>query len=361
MNGKPYPSSPADAYAWANSYETSKNYIAKINGDRARKAQYLNLFCGWTNLNPDQLVLLKLNPDPTHYDDAEKLLDRFATDYLDLPESSRWNVCNTVRGFYSRNRHRLEKAGEIEYVPKKTQRVHSKQERFDLYQACYNPRDKSLIMVSTCSAIALDTLCHLRFDMFESDWMRQDIPHISIDGEFLKGHGKGKYRGTRQETFVTPECKKVIVEYREWYSKTFNYVWRKDDYVFLDIRQNISKRLDRFGVVAAIKNIKDRTNVRFGIHDGRRIVNTALQNAECDPNWIQMAMGRKVPGNKNPYTKPNIEQLRSKYRKALPELEFLGVGFKSESDVEWTEQEKKEIRLMLKAFATGNAQLVDKP
>lgn len=356
MHGKPYPTKPAEALEWANSFETSKNYLAKINGDKARKAQYLNLYCIWANLNPEELILLKMNPDPNHYVDAEKLLDRFATSSIDLPESSRWNVSNTVRGFFTKNYHRLEQAGKIEYVTQKTQHTPSKHERFDLYRSCYHPRDKALIMVPLCSAIALDTLSHLSYSMFENDWLRQDIPHISISGEFLKGHGKGKYRGTRQETFITPECKRTLIEYREWYTKTFNYVWHRDDYVFLDIRQNIGKRLDRFGIVAAVRDVKDRANLSFGVHDGRRVVQTALENAGCPPNWVKKIKGRKVSGEESPYSKPCIEQLRAKYREALGELEFLGAGFKSDS-VGLTDEEIKIAKTFVDLIKSGDFEL----
>ena len=357
MHGKPYPINPADALTWANQYETATRYLAKINGDKPRKAQYLWVYCNYAKLSPDELINLKLNRDPTHYDDAEKLLDRFATSAYNIPESSRWNICNTVRGFYSRNRHRLEQAGDIEYVPKRTQKKPSKMERFSLYQACYNPRDRALILMSNCSAIALDTLHYLRFDMFEEDWVNCDIPHISIDGAYLKGHGKGKYRGVRQETFLTPEAKRDLIAYREWYSRLFGHVWRSDSHVFLDIRDHIGRGLGYSGIVAVVKDVSKRAGVRFGVHDGRRVLNTALQDVECDPNWIQMAMGRKIVGNKSPYTKPNIEQLRSKYRKALGELEFLGTGFGVANDG-LTEEEKLELRRFLKGIKEGKLRVV---
>jgi hypothetical protein len=65
-----------------------------------------------------------------------------------------------------------------------------------------------------------------------------------------------------------------------------------------------------------------------------------------------MAMGRKVPGNKNPYTKPNIEQLRSKFKKALPELEFLGAGF-GESKPQLSDKDLDDLRALLHAARGG--------
>ena len=359
MRGKPYLIKPAEAFVWAQQFETAKRYLSKINAKKEVRAQYLYTYCDWAEKNPDALLQLKFNSDPNHFDDAENLLDRFVTDYDKMPESMVRGVSIVVRGFYSRNRRRLEKAGEVEYSPKKAQKKPSKQERFKLFQACYNPRDKVAITLPNCSAIALETLSHLRWDMFEHDWMQQDIPHISIDSEFLKGHGKGKYRGVRQETFCTPECKRLLIDYRGWYTKTFRYIWQDDDHVLLDVKDKIGGPLSYGGLANMIRIIAERAGVSFGIHDGRRVLNTALQDVECDPNWIQMAMGRKVPGNKNPYTKPNIEQLRSKFKKALPELEFLGVGFKNDSFADWTPEERQKLKKIVEWFEAG--ELVHKP
>jgi hypothetical protein len=40
------------------------------------------------------------------------------------------------------------------------------------------------------------------------------------------------------------------------------------------------------------------------------------------PNWARVLRGRKVAGSENPYSRPNIEQLRAKFKEAVPLLEF---------------------------------------
>jgi hypothetical protein len=59
--------------------------------------------------------------------------------------------------------------------------------------------------------IALEKLANLRWYHFEQDWIRQDIPHISVPGELIKGHGRGKFKGIRQEAFLTGEAKRGLV------------------------------------------------------------------------------------------------------------------------------------------------------
>ncbi len=54
-----YGVSPPNALLWAEGYESSRTYLAKVNGDRSRQAQYLYFYCSWAKLNPDEL-----SPEP---------------------------------------------------------------------------------------------------------------------------------------------------------------------------------------------------------------------------------------------------------------------------------------------------------
>lgn len=209
----------------------------------------------------------------------------------------------------------------MNYEQVRPQRFLSKSKRLDLYGACYNPRDRTLVCLATCSAIALETLSELRWSHFEEDWQAQEIPHISIPGELLKGHNKGKYRGIRQETFITPETKRELIKYRDYMTKRHGVLWNDDKHVFLSV-EGPCKPLAYQAVGNAILRVSKTAQVPFGAHDGRRIVETALENVSTPRNWIQKIKGRKVRGEDSPYSKPAIEQLRAKYREALPELEF---------------------------------------
>jgi hypothetical protein len=178
------------------------------------------------------------------------------------------------------------------------------------------------VCVATCSAIAIETMSRLQWSFFEENWIQQAIPHISIASEFLKGHGKGRYKGVRQETFLTPQAKRELLEYREYMTKQYGILWREEDYVFLSLEEPHDP-LTYGGLANTVVSIRKRAGVPFSIHDGRRIVETALENVSTPRNWIQKVKGRKVRGEDAPYSKPAIEQLRKKYREALPDLEFL--------------------------------------
>jgi hypothetical protein len=306
---------------WTEKYPTVLNYLSKINSYRERAATDLYLYCEWAEKNPDELLAMKSSFENL---EAEKLLDKFVYTKLKFPETRKWQITMKVRGFYRANYRSLaSSAGKMEYPPPKAQRVLSKEKRRKFFGNCYSPRDEALVMAASCTALALETLSLLRWYHFEENWEQQEIPHISVPPELLKGHGKGKYRGVRQETFLTPEAKTIFIKYREWFSKTFKHKWTEDDYVFLSTKRNIGEPITRNVMAVRMKRLSERSGVSWSIHDGRRIVQTALENVSTSSNWIKKVKGRKVSGEEAPYSKPLIEQLRAKYRLALEDLEFL--------------------------------------
>jgi hypothetical protein len=99
-------------------------------------------------------------------------------------------------------------------------------------------------------------------------------------------------------------------------------------------------------MAVTMKRLSERSGVQWSIHDGRRIVQKALESAGTSSNWIKKVKGRKVSGEESPYSKPNSEQLAKKYREALPELEFLNesnVNVKKLNELEHKLGEKDQV------------------
>ncbi len=310
---------------WAKNYQCLMNYLNTLNNRQSSAAMSIYHFCYWAKLDPDQLLALKSDFNNL---DAEKLLDSLANAEVNFPVKRKWHIAQCVRGFFRTNYRQLQSQSgrSMPYVPSESHAVPSKEMRLALFKACRNPRDQALVMVGTCSALALETLSLLSWSHFEEDWQKQEIPHISLPPEMVKGHGMGKYRGVRQETFVTPETKAILIEYRAWFSKTFNHAWTGEDHVFLSIKRNIGEPLSYRIIAKKATVLEQRANVDFTFHDSRRIAQTALENVGCPNNWIKKIKGRKVSGEEAPYSRPLIEQLRAKYKEALPDLEFLSQG-----------------------------------
>ena len=56
------------------------------------------------------------------------------------------------------------------------------------------------------TAITKETLSEIKWKHLEENWEKIDLPCINLPSELLKGHGRGKYKGVRQTTFLTPEA-----------------------------------------------------------------------------------------------------------------------------------------------------------
>jgi hypothetical protein len=140
----------------------------------------------------------------------------------------------------------------------------------------------------------------------------------------LKGHGRGKYAGVRQITFLTPESKRDLVNYKVWLEQKIGRKVTADDHIWLEtMRPYRPVSYDALGF--AIWQLSKRTGVPFSLHDGRRWVTTALEQVAISQNWARVLRGRKVAGAESPYSRPNIEALRAKFKEAVGLLEFTTV------------------------------------
>ncbi len=362
MRKQKYSITTTTVQPWINKHPAIQNYLKRLNSQKLETACNLHLYCTYTNKTPQQLLDLK-----HEYLDftAEKLLDNFAaTNPLNLPESKLHKTVMHVRAFYRVNYRQLQaEAGRIE-KPVSKERPIQKKEMLNqlLRQHCYNPRDKAIFLINTGSAVARETLAYLRWDMLEQNWETQKTPHLSISGEYIKGHGRGKYRDVRQETFLTPAAKQQLLYYRQWYSRCFNYSWQPNDHIFLHIKRHIGEPLNSYDIDRIFIWLKRRSGGTYNSHDGRRLIQTALENIRCPNNWIKKIKGRKCAGEEAPYSKPAIEQLRIKYQEALPEIDFTnttGTTHVSHGEYEKLKQRLNEVENILSALKQSQIELAN--
>jgi len=211
-------------------------------------------------------------------------------------------------------------AGRISASKVKPYSKPSKEDLRKLWNSGYNPRDRALISFVNCTAIARQSLTQVNFSHFEKNWREQEIPHISLPETIIKGKGVQRYQGVRQETFLTPEAKRDLVDYVEWMErKGFNF--DADSEVFRSIIKPYKAiSYQELGVIS--ERISKRAGIKFSWHDGRRFVETALEEARIHPNWCKKIRGRKVRGEESPYSRPKIAQLREAYKGAVQFLQF---------------------------------------
>ena len=302
---------------WAKNYPKVMTWLSKLQ-QQENKAWHLWLFCKTVGKDPNELLALKEDPRST---EAEVILDNFAANES-VKLSMRVYSAGTVRSFFKHNYRDLAKAsGVMTYIRQKPYRRHSKEELLKIYRSTQNPRDRALITFTWSTAVAKESLTVAQWSDLENDWEKQEIPHVGLPDIKVKGHGRGKWKGVEQHTFLTPEAKKDLVEYRDWLGQIKGVKVGSNDYIFVEVHPPY-KEMDYGSLGAVAVRLTKRSGVPFSWHDARRYVETALEETKINPNWARKIRGRKVRGEEAPYSRPAIEQLRAAFKEAVPLLEF---------------------------------------
>ncbi|MDH5782837.1 MAG: hypothetical protein OEZ35_04130 [Candidatus Bathyarchaeota archaeon] len=307
---------------WANRYlKVVNTWLAKLE-EESRKmwAFQLYRYCKTVVKTPDELLAMKKDKSST---EAEFLLDNFVAN-SPFTNSVTYNIASAVKSFYKYNYRSLERASGIVTLEKvKPYRRHSKEKLLKIYRSTQNPRDRALITFVWSTAIAKGSLTKIKWNHLEPDWEKQELPHISLPDKIIKGKGRGRYRGVEQHTFLTPEAKRDLMDYKDWFERTRGAKLKPDDPIFVDLRSGTKVKPignATLGQLAFV--LSNRSGIPFSWHDARRYVETALEEIRINPNWARKIRGRKVRGEEAPYSRPAIEQLRAKYKEAVHLLEF---------------------------------------
>jgi hypothetical protein len=309
---------------WANKISEVNLWISKLQV-KDKNALHLYQFCKWAKMTPTELLEMKKDPTQSDNNEAEKLLDAFvATEPVDLrmtKPAKKWTV-TAVRSFFRHNYCDLARAsGAMDLEKEKPYNKLSKEGLRKLWNYAYNPRDKALLTFACSTAIAKETLSEIKWKHLEDNWEKIELPCITLSSELLKGHGRGKYKGVQQITFLTPEAKRDLITYKGWIETKMGRNVTSEDHIFLQVRMPFKPAsYDILGW--EIWQLSKNAAIPFSLHDARRWVNTALEQIGISSNWARKIRGRKVRGEEAPYSQPAIEQLREKFREAVPLLEF---------------------------------------
>ena len=304
---------------WVPKYPEVNRWLNALQKKRFNAFQFYR-FCRWANKTPTELLALKDDPRSK---DAEILLDTFVSDEdSDFTNSVKVTMVTAVKSFFRHNYADLAKAsGAIQLEKVRPTNKPSKESLRKLWSWALNPRDKALITFVNSTALAKETLTNLRWSHLEENWESQELPCLNVPNELLKGHARGKYKGVRQITFLTPEAKRDLLTYREWIEQKLGRKVTPED----NIWRSVEAPYDPLHYVAlgkAIWQLKKNAGGTFSLHDARRYVNTALEEINISQNWARKIRGRKVRGEEAPYSQPALEQLRAKFKEAVPILEF---------------------------------------
>jgi len=319
-----------------------KRWLRKVESEYTRNnyVRQLIRYCEATRKTPPELVELKKN-SKDH--DAEDLLDEFIDEATKAgtPNSTIWNVAKTVKSFYKWNYQDLSRgAGKISRIKIKPYRTPDKETLLKFMEGM-NIRDKALVSLIASSAIAEGSIPHLKWKHV-SEISEKDVPHIALTSSEIKGAGKGKYENIEQHTFLTPYAKKALLTYKQWREKKEGRTLTPEDYLFTTLARPY--RVVTLSEVGSIfSRHSEEIGIRFSPHDLRRFVQTALETARLQPNWIKKILRHKIDGEEDPYSQPKIEALRDAYRTALPYLDL-----NERPEVNELERRKQQMKDMAK-------------
>jgi integrase len=307
---------------WAPKYpEVVTQWLPNLQ-KKAKSAYYFYLFCQWAKKTPTELLALKKDPSSR---EAEKLLNAFVAvdlETLHMTHPVKFLTVQQVKSFFKWNMCDLAKiAGHMTLEGKTDYHKLTKEGLRKLWNNTYNPRDRALITFICSTAIAKETLSNIKWKHLEENWENVDLPCINVPSELLKGHGRGKYKGVRQTTFLTPEAKRDLINYKEWLEKAMCRKVTPEDNIFRETYAPY-KPATYAALGYLMWTLSKRAGVPFSLHDARRWVNTHLEQIGLVSNWNRKIRGRMVRGQESPYSQPAINQLRDKFRETVPLLEF---------------------------------------
>jgi len=309
--------------AFIDAHPEIQRWLRKIPSPltKGNYARDLMRYIEATGLSPAELIALKQKGGH----EAENLLDEFVqkAEEANLGDQRIWALTISVKSFYKWSYADLSRgAGKRTRVKKKPYRTPDKESLLKFMEGAHL-RDRALIHFLASTGISEGSVPYLKWRHLWHDLIEKPVspPHIGLASSEIKGRGQEKYAGIEQHTFLTPSAVEALIRYKEWRERVKGEKITPDSPLFATIEGPI-KAISLPSVRDIFINASRRSGIWFSPHDLRRFVQTQLEFARMQPNWIKKILRHKLTGEENPYSQPKIEELRSAYREAIPHLDL---------------------------------------
>ncbi len=338
---------------WILQFESGRNWISKLPSAETRRTFLRNIkrYCEAVGKNPDELIAFKIeglkNVASEKEFQAERLLENYFAN-CDLTDSAKEMLKNAVISFYKHNWRNLNPnvASNVEKV-EPTKRCPKMEDILELDNAMPSQRDKALLWFFESTSIRDGTVPKLKWkDLQKTNDV--EIPfQIEIEAARLKGAGKGKYKGAKQITFLHSLAVEKLENYKAE-AKRKGYVLNDDSPLFIAYNQKGKVKPLEVSAINCVFNEASLTTwhdlevKRFSPHDFRDFLQSSLESAGINPNVISPILAHKVKGVDKHYSAHEIEELKEKYKTALPYLlPQTPEAIKSELEATKIDQQKK--------------------
>jgi len=313
-----------------------KNYLASVER-----------FCKFTKKNPDQLI--------DEVENISEVLQNFVDNMIDrklAPKTIRANYYN-LQKFFSANKIKIE-AKSVELPPAKNvyeDRAIRKDE-IKLLLKTGDFRQRVLALLPSSSGVRLGSIPYLKLEHLEK-WEEPSTTTpvaLNISSEAAKGY-------TAYTTFISPECYEAIQDYLN-YRRKFGENITSETWLIRDtfeakpngavdpklLAYNGLKTLFHRMINRYLRKEKKRRHDFKTTHGFRKFFRTCLDNAGVPAGAAAALMGHSA-GLVSIYTRHTLEQLRSHYSKAVPDLTIEKLVVESE-----IERRKQSIRDLVRSL-----------
>lgn len=264
-----------------------------------------------------------------------QVLEEFQESCETIPnmEGRIFNLTTTVKSFYSFKSkvYQFPKGrGDYDYKNKKTKKIPTLQDIVPYIDTIPYLRNKTIIAIETCFPVRLESLTFLKWKHFKEVLQGEELPHVFLTSESMKGKGLKLYAGIEEHSFLTKYASDYV---RRWKTEYENLTLKKID-------PNDEKSLEEPFLIAlkgegkgeqlsygALNNCFDRLKTEqypYSLHIWRTFVNSALEDSGMEEKYRAIILGHTAKSKvEDAYTNKGISRLREMFRKALPRLDPL--------------------------------------
>jgi len=337
-------------------FESVKNWLNGVaTASEYTKRFYLSdliEYCTWTKKNPDEVIQERKKQLRSRDQDVRMTAERMLKEYANsgLKSANRmWRIVGSIKSFYKHNFYELTPAAvRAPKRPKvKDYRIPTTDDVRKMLEGS-SLRDRAILLTLYQTGLRESSLVQLKLKHIKELFEGKSPVHIGLRSQELKG----TYAGLEAHTFLGRDAIEAIKRYLDWRKNVKREALTDDSYLFTKL-DAVGQPINELATIAVVQNacIRAGTGI-FSPHDFRRATQTALEGAGISANWVKRIMGHKLSGSENPYSQPQIEQLREAYMKAEPKL---SITIKAESDFDRVKKELDSLRERLK-LSTGEFQ-----
>jgi len=227
---------------------------------------------------------------------------------------------------------------------KEEDRAPTKPELRRILSVC-NIRDKALVLVATSSGLRRKALVTLTFGDVNFDY--HDVARIivkkryKIRGKTFKSGRKIGRKRTFFVTFITPEAKKALLDYKKYREETGETITEESPLFTSTRKKELGKFLSaqyldvHWGRLLKKAHLTEKSTEWFIIHlhTLKKYAETQFINAGCNPSYREFWLGHSGSYLESSYFRGEEMEHLEEYRKSIPHLSIMEVPRISREDI----------------------------